>query len=142
MCAREPHPFSAKRRLVLTNDMKFSAAQIRYLICLCRLSTDGCGVRNAELSAALGLRRSSVHAMLRALSDMGAVTQEAFGLAHLTEEGRAWAVRFTVCANAVERSMTALCGPGALSEDAVCGVLADLPYDRLCALYGSLTDGR
>ena len=45
----------------MTNFMKFTLSQIKYLICLYRLSANGCGVKNIELANALGLSKPSVH---------------------------------------------------------------------------------
>ena len=129
------HPFSEKRRLVLDNTGKFTFSQIRYIICLYRLSQKGCGVKNVELANALGLSKPSVHHMLRSLAELGVIRHEAFGLAFLTEEGRALAQKYACCYATLERKITELCGSGAASENAICGLLADMPRDKLDAWY-------
>ena len=135
MCPPQAHPFSERRRLVLTNYMKFTLSQIRYLIWLYRLSANGCGVKNTELANALGFSKPSVHYMLKSLSELGMVEQEAFGLAHLTEDGCSAARKYTFCFAAIERTMTELCGNGAASENAICGMLADMPHEAIRNLY-------
>ena len=97
----------------MTNYMKFTLSQIKYLICLYRLSANGCGVKNIELANALGLSKPSVHYMLKSLSDLGMVAQETSGLAHLTEVGYAMAQKYAFCYVVIERKMTELCGNGA-----------------------------
>ena len=120
-----------KRRYTLDNGRTFTASQIRYMIWLCRLSRDRVGVKNVELSTALGLSKPSVHNMLRSLSDMGVVVQESFGLAHLTDCGRAVAEQYEKCYVILEQKMAELCGKECLTENAVCAILADVPYERI-----------
>lgn len=134
---RTSHPFSKKRRLVLDNNVKFSFAQVRYIVCLYRLSQGGYGVKNVELASALGFSKPSVHNMLKSLADLGVVKQEIFGLAFFTDEGRVLAQKYAVCYAKLEKEMTEICGKGAASENAICGLLADMPYDRLNELYNS-----
>ena len=121
----------------MTNYIKFTLSQIKYLICLYRLSANGCGVKNIELANALGLSKPSVHYMLKSLSDLGMVAQEAFGLAHLTEDGYEMAKKYAFCYVVIERKMTELCGNGAASENAICGMLADMPPETINNLYDS-----
>ena len=122
----------------MDNRVKFTLAQVKYIICLYRLSEGGYGVKNARLADALGFSKPSVHNMLKSLAELGAVRQEVFGLAFLTEEGRALAQRYAVCYSMLEQKMTEICGSGAASENAICGLLADMPIERIEALY----DGR
>ena len=121
----------------MTNYMKFTLSQIKHLICLYRLSANGCGVKNIELANALGLSKPSVHYMLKSLSDLGMVAQEAFGLAHLTEVGHAMAQKYAFCYVVIERKITELCGNGAARENAICGMLADMPSETINDLYDS-----
>jgi len=121
----------------LTNFMKFTLSQIKYLICLYRLSANGCGVKNIELANALGLSKPSVHYMLKSLTDLGMVEQEAFGLAHLTDDGCVMAQKYAFCYVVIERKITELCGNGAASENAICGMLADMPPETINNLYDS-----
>ena len=136
MYAGGTHPFFANGRLVLTN-YKLTISQIRYLIYLYRLSQGGCGVKNVELAASLGLSKPSVHNMLRSLNELRLVSQEAFGLAHLTDEGYSLAQRYAACFAVTERKMAEAFGHGTVSESAVCGVLADMSPDVLESLYDS-----
>lgn len=121
----------------MTNYMKLTLSQIKYLICLYRLSANGCGVKNIELANALGLSKPSVHYMLKSLSDMGMVSQETFGLAHLTEVGYSMAQKYAYCYVVIESKITELCGNGAASENAICGMLADMPPETINNLYDS-----
>ena len=121
----------------MDNNLKFSFAQVRYIVCLYRLSQGGYGVKNVELASALGFSKPSVHNMLKSLADLGVVKQEMFGLAFFTDEGRVLAQKYAVCYAKLEKEMTEICGKGAASEKAICGLLADMPYDRLNELYNS-----
>jgi len=120
-------------RFVL-NSIKFTSSQIRYVIWILRLTRGECGVKNGELASALGYSRPSVHNMLKSLADMGVVTQEAFGLAHLTNAGCALAREYAACFALVEQAMNGLCGKNVITEITICGILADLPRERIRAL--------
>lgn len=119
----------------MDNCTKFTFSQIRYMICLFRLSQGGHGVKNIELANALGFSKPSVHNMLRSLSELGIVRQEVFGLAFFTEEGRALAQKYTLCYEKLEDKMSEICGSGAASENAICGLLADMPIEKIDELY-------
>ena len=119
----------------MNQNVKYSSSQIRYMIWLARLSREGVGVKNIELATVLGYSKPSVHNMLRSLADAGIVTQEAFGLAHLTEEGRRTAEQYLVCFELLEQAVTKACGEASTTEIALCGILADMPPERLSSLY-------
>lgn len=124
-----------KRGLVLDNNVKLTFAQVKYIICLYRLSAAGYGVKNVEVASALGVSKPSVHNMLKSLVDLGVVRQEVFGLAHFTDEGRALAKKFVCVYEYLLKEMQGLCGDGAVSENAICGLLADMPWDRLDEMH-------
>ena len=115
--------------------MKFTSSQIRYLVCLHRLSQGGQGVKNVELAGALGLSKPSVHNMLKSLAELGMVRQEFFGLAFFTDEGRALAQKYAFCYAHLEKKIADICGGGSVSENAICGLLADMPPERIDGLY-------
>ena len=119
----------------MDNNVKFTFAQVRYIVCLYRLSEGGYGVKNVELATALGFSKPSVHNMLTSLIDLGVVKQEVFGLAFFTEAGRALAHKYFVCYAKLEEKMTEICGSGAVSENAICGLLADMPLEKINELY-------
>lgn len=119
------------------NANKFTYSQIRYIIWMSRLSREGCGVKNVELAEALDFSKPSVHNMLKSLAELGVVRQETFGLAHLTDAGRELAQKYEACFCLIEGRIADLCGEGAASENAICGILADLPAARLNELYES-----
>lgn len=130
------YPFP-KRRTALENENQFTLSQLRYIISLFRLSRDGCGVKNSELASALGISKPSVHNMLKFLIELGVVKQESFGLAYLTEEGRELAHKYTACYEIIENRIAEVCGSGAVSENAICGILADIPPEKIDELYHS-----
>ena len=119
----------------MDNNVKFTFAQVRYIICLYRLSGGGYGVKNVELASALSFSKPSVHNMLKSLAELGVVKQEVFGLAFFTDEGRALAQKYAYCYVLLEKKMTEICGNGAASENAICGLLADMPTSKIDELY-------
>ena len=129
------YPFSKKQRLVLDNNIKFTFSQIRYIVCLYSLSGNGHGVKNVELASALGFSKPSVHNMLKSLAELGVVTQEVFGLAFFTEEGRMLAQKYAFCYTVLEKKIAEICGGGVASENAICGLLADMPNEKINELY-------
>lgn len=127
---------SQKRRLVLNNHFKLTSSQIRYLIWLLRLSREGFGVKNVELATALEYSKPSVHNMLKSLAKIGVVSpQKTFGLVHLTDEGRVLAKKYEVCFELLQNKMNELCGNNATTEIAICGILADMPSNKIDELY-------
>lgn len=119
----------------MDNNVKFTFAQIRYIVCLYRLSEGGYGVKNVELASALGFRKSSVHNMLKSLAELGVVKQESFGLAFFTEDGRLLAQKYVYCYGIFEEKLAEICGGEAISENAICGLLADMPMEKIDRLY-------
>lgn len=119
----------------MNNYMKFTSSQIRYMICMLRLSRGGCGVKNIEIATALDYSKPSVHNMLKSLAEMGVVNQEVFGLAHFTDEGRILANKYEVCFELLQNKMNELCGDNATTEIAICGILADMSPDKIDELY-------
>ena len=115
--------------------IRFTPSQIKYILCLHRLSQDGQGVKNVELAGALGLSKPSVHNMLKSLSELGVVKQEFFGLAFFTEDGRVWARKYAFCYTYLENKLSEICGSGAVGESALCGLLADMPLEKFDGLY-------
>ena len=135
MRALRAHPFSKNRRLALDNQNRFTFSQIRYIICIYRLTRKEEGVKSIDIANALGFSKPSVHNMLKSLADLGVVRRETFGLAYLTDEGRIIARKYTVCYAILERKMADICGGGAASENAICGLLADMPTPKIDELY-------
>lgn len=117
------------------DNFEFTLSQIRYIISLYRLSQSGYGVKSVELANALGFSKPSVHNMLRSLVELGVVRQEAFRLVFFTERGRALAQKYAICYVKLEQRMVEICGCGAVSENAICGLLADMPYEKIEELY-------
>lgn len=119
----------------MDNKTKFTYSQVKYMINLYRISRLEQGVKNTELAAALGFTKPSVHNMLKSLIELGVVMQESFGLAHLTDLGRSLAVKYECCYRYIHGKLSDICGEGAVSENAICGLLADMPGERVVELY-------
>ena len=115
----------------MNNLNKFTSSQIRYMIWLSRLSSDGFGVKNIELANAIGYSKPSVHNMLKSLCESGIVAKESFGLAHLTEGGRIISKKYEKCYELLKKKMSELCGDNATTEIAICGILADMTPERI-----------
>lgn len=96
------------------------------MIHIFRLSENGIGVKNSELAKVIDVSKPSVHKMLKSLSDMGVISQKSFGLAHLTDYGRATASKYENGYCVLDRAIIGICGEGAVSEDAICGLMSDM----------------
>ena len=115
----------------MNNCTKFTSSQIRYMIWLSRLSVNGVGVKNVELATALEFSKPSVHNMLKWLAEAGIITRETYGLAHLTEDGAVLSKKYETCFSLIEWKMFELFGENSISENSICGVLADLSLERI-----------
>ena len=73
--------------------------------------------------------------MLKALAELGIVSQKSFGLAHFTDTGRALAKKYEVCFLTIQSKMNELCGNNATTEIAICGILAEMTYEKIDELY-------
>lgn len=91
----------------------------------------GCGVKNIELATALDYSKPSVHNMLKSLAELGVVTQEVFGLAFFTEEGRMLAQKYAFCYTVLEKNIAEICGSDVASESSICGLLADMSNEKI-----------
>ena len=92
-------------------------------------------VRSLDVAEHMGFSKPSVHHMLRSLAELGVIEQEVFGVAFFTKEGRALAQRYAVSYGKLEEKMTEIVGSGWASENAICGLLADMPVQKLNELY-------
>lgn len=107
------------------------------MIWLYRLSKEGLGVKNVELATALDFSKPSVHNMLKSLTELGVVTQESFGLAHLTRDGSVMSGKYERCFVLLQEKMKEICGENGATENAICTILADMApekLDELCKL--------
>ena len=96
-------------------------------------------MRNVELAGALGFSKPSVHNMLKSLAELGVVRKEIFGLAFFTEEGHTLARKYAHCYRLLEERLSEICGVGAASETAICGLLADMPLEKIDEFYNEKT---
>lgn len=119
----------------MNNTKKLTSSQIRYMIWLFRLSRNGAGVKNIELATVLELSKPSIHNMLKSLAEMGIVTKQTYGLAHFTDEGRMLAKKYETCFVLLEDKLSELCGKDEVTENSICGILADLPCEKIDRLY-------
>ena len=124
----------------MNNYIKFTSSQIRYMLCMLRLSRGGCGVKNVEIATALDYSKPSVHNMLKSLAEMGVLNQENFGLAHFTEDGRILAKKYEACFGLLQNKMNELCGDNATTEIAICGILADMSPEKIDELYSKSSE--
>ena len=64
-----------------------TAANIKYLLTLHELDTDGNGIRCVDVAGRLGVRKPSVHTMMSKLGKLGLTTNEKYGAVRLTDAG-------------------------------------------------------
>ena len=121
-----------------------TAAHLRYLLAMRRLAEgagegatgEGPGVRSVSMARALGLRKSTVHAMLVSLQAMGLVRKSDYGSAFFTPQGRALADRYHRYFQAVRGMLESRFPRCPALDDAACALLAALPpesLERFCA---------
>ena len=116
-----------------------TAAHLRYLLVMRRLAEgadEGPGVRSVSMARALGLQKSTVHAMLVSLQAMGLVRKSDYGSAFFTPRGRALADRYHRYFQAVRGMLEARFPRCPALDDAACALLAALPpesLERFCA---------
>ena len=116
-----------------------TAAHLRYLLVMRRLAEgadEGAGVRSVSMARALGLQKSTVHAMLVSLQAMGLVRKSDYGSAFFTPRGRALADRYHRYFQAVRGMLEARFPRCPALDDAACALLAALPpesLERFCA---------
>ena len=116
-----------------------TAAHLRYLLVMRRLAEgadEGAGVRSVSMARALGLQKSTVHAMLVSLQAMGLVRKSDYGSAFFTPQGRALADRYHRYFQAVRGMLESRFPRCPALDDAACALLAALPpesLERFCA---------
>lgn len=116
-----------------------TAAHLRYLLVMRRLAEgadEGAGVRSVSMARALGLQKSTVHAMLVSLQAMGLVRKSNYGSAFFTPQGRALADRYHRYFQAVRGMLESRFPRCPALDDAACALLAALPpesLERFCA---------
>lgn len=116
-----------------------TAAHLRYLLVMRRLAEgadEGAGVRSVRVARALGLQKSTVHAMLVSLQAMGLVRKSDYGSAFFTPQGRALADRYHRYFQAVRGMLESRFPRCPALDDAACALLAALPpesLERFCA---------
>lgn len=71
----------------MNDKSKLSATHIRYLLLIKKLSESGHGVRGIDLVKELGVKKPSVHSMLRTLTSMDLIDKKTQQAACLTEYG-------------------------------------------------------
>lgn len=121
----------------MNKENKFTFSSLKYLIWIYRLSQSGCRIKNAELANVLGLKKPSVHNMLKNLSDVGMVRQNIFGLGCLTEDGYSLAQKYVFCFSVLDHKISEMLGKDATSENTICRALAGVPFDKINKLYES-----
>lgn len=119
----------------MDNNLKFTSSQIKYIICIYRLSQNTFGVRNVEIANALKVSKPSVHKMLRSLSEACIISQNALSVVFFTDEGRELAQRYALCYKEIEKIFSESCGDEILSENAIYALLSEIPINKLAKLH-------
>lgn len=130
---RLPFPYP---EVTMTESMRLSASGIRYLLAMHALEKAESGVRSAELAAALGVSRPSVHNMMNTLQGLGLIDKGSYSSARLTDAGRALAQRYGRCLGAAASLLGEDLPADAGMQSALCALLAEMPeanLDALCA---------
>lgn len=72
-----------------------TASNIKYLLTLKKLNEDSMGIRCVDIAEALDFSKSSVHTMMKTLSDIGFVEKVRYGTVFLTEKGFKFADQYS-----------------------------------------------
>lgn len=126
----------------MANGRPLTASNIRYLLTMRELNTDGQGVRCRDMAAALGLTSPSVHNMMDTFVEMGLIDKGTSGVAFFTDEGADAARRYARYYRAVAQLLTASFPGAERVQAAACSLLAELPEECLEALCNQTTEIR
>ena len=125
----------------MTNSNALTASNIRYLLTMKALDSDGRGVRCIALATALGLSKPSVHNMMGTFSQMGLISRNSYGAAKFTAEGSEIAGRYGRYYDCVATLLkSSFPGMADVSEAAYC-LLSEVPESCLEELVQSGAGG-
>lgn len=118
----------------MKNKEKLSASHIRYLLLIRKLSESGNGVRGVDLVKKLGIKKPSVHSMLRTLTDMELIDKKPQQAAYLTEYGIQTAEKYARFYDAVLSVLTEHLSKDEIAPEAVCSMIAGMTEESLIKL--------
>lgn len=117
----------------MAEEMTLTSSNIRYLLAIKSLETDGRGVRCVDIARSLELSRPSVHNMTDTLVEMGLVERNKSSAAKLTELGENIAERYGRYYNSVSRLLSENFPDMDNIRTAVCFLLSEVPEGNLKA---------
>ena len=115
-----------------------TASTIRYLLILGKLDRGERGIRCVRIAEQLGLSKPSVHRMMEGLCQRQWIQKSRYGTVSLTENGRLVAERYGRCAQAARLYFDAVLPPDSDLDGITCAFLAQIPMDRVEAVYGRI----
>lgn len=121
----------------MINGQKLSAAHIRYLLVMYRLSESGSGMKSVTLAEELGVSRPSVHAMLNTLAGMELIRKQSHSAAYLTAAGLQTAQRYHRYYEAALQMLSQYIETDSSTSEAVCALIAAMSGNSLEALAQS-----
>lgn len=118
----------------MTDTKKLTASNLKYLLALLCLDTDGTGVRCVRVADSLGISKPSVHNMMNTFIEMELISKASYGRAVFTSEGRAVAERYSRYYDAVSALLGKAMPEITDVSAATYALLASLTEDELSRL--------
>lgn len=118
----------------MNDKSKLSATHIRYLLLIKKLSESGYGVRGIDLVKELGVKKPSVHSMLRTLTGMDLIDKKPQQAACLTEYGIQMAEKYEAFYNAVLSVLMKYLSEDEIAPEAICSMIAGMTEESLIKL--------
>lgn len=119
----------------MTNNTILTAAHIRYLLALKRLSGEE-GIRSVDIANDLNLSKASVHNMMDTFLELKYITKEYGGKVFLTEYGLKRATEFERYHNNLKNQLFSQVTVDGTADSAIYAFLAELPENSLMMLAG------
>ena len=113
------------------SDSILSAAHIKYLIVINELDYNETGIRCVSVADTLHITKPSVHTMMNTLKKMELIEKDRYGMACLTEQGRAFAERYSRYYKTVCMYFDKILPKDVDLKTVACALLAEIPIDGL-----------
>jgi Mn-dependent DtxR family transcriptional regulator len=111
-----------------------TASNIKYLLVMRNLYTDGKGIRSTDIAKALGITKPSVHTMIKALQSMELATKDRYGIIWFTDNGKELADRYTEYFETVLNRLHTFLPEDVDTRAAACAMIAELTEDDIKAM--------
>ncbi|ARP50472.1 MULTISPECIES: metal-dependent transcriptional regulator [Caproicibacterium] len=108
-----------------------TASNIKYLLALYALNSDGSGTRCVRIAEALGITKPSVHAMIDTLKEMKLVRKDLYGAVSFTDTGRELARKYSKYYEVLCSYLRVLLPDESDVGSAACALMAEVEPEHL-----------